>query len=41
MPLFQKMDDKILHIEENNTKSFIEAENTKMVKFLAILMTFN
>jgi hypothetical protein len=39
MPLFQKMDDKILHIEENNTKSFIEAENTKLV--WASLMTFN
>ena len=33
MLIFQNRDDKILHIEEDNTKSFIEAENTKM--FLA------
>ena len=39
MLIFQNRDDKILHVEEDNTKSFIEAENTKMV--LAFLMTFN
>ena len=36
MLIFQNRDDKILHIEEDNTKSFIEAENTKM--FLAFVI---
>ena len=38
MLIFQNRDDKILHIEEDNTKSFIEAENTKIV--LAFLQRY-